>query len=398
MTRPGVATVAPPWIWMFFIGYLAIGVPDSIDTWQRQLADYSGHHSVPFTLLKVFAAVELLPVAFLVAGLAGVVLPSVRGRLVERRFGLVPDDRPVIAEMRRFVEAYAPGVELRVTLRPGRQARVYPVGLRRARIAVFRPMAALWRQDRQAAQAVLLHEIAHLRQGDHLIVGLGSPFPWLVRVWAPAFLLAELLPALILFATRPPLLGTTVGAQVVLDLGAVPRQLILPVAALWLAELGADRFPAEVVGPDALRRALERSRSAPWYSPLSHPPAGVRRKLAAHPRAATLILLTGWFAALVVKLAATIAAATPAFLMIGNSVPETARGLTRGVRAFLVDGRPLLLVALALLLTWPLLAPVWTRRWSPGTPPGRPARYPLYLAATAPPTLLVLASYLIPTV
>ncbi|MEV5750656.1 hypothetical protein AB0L00_22780 [Actinoallomurus sp. NPDC052308] len=213
MTRRGVDTATPPWIWLFLIGYLAIGVPDSIGAWHRQLADYSGHGSVSpaltslasFTLLKIFAAVELLPVAFLTAGVAGVALPAVRARWVERRSGLVPDDRPVMAEMRRFVQAYAPGVELRATLRPGRLARVYPVGLRRARIAVFQPMAALWRRDRAAAQAVLLHEIAHVRQRDHLIVGLGSPFPWLVRVWAPAFLLAEILPATIFFTLRPNL-------------------------------------------------------------------------------------------------------------------------------------------------------------------------------------------------
>ncbi|MEV0400101.1 hypothetical protein [Actinoallomurus sp. NPDC050550] len=395
MSRPGVDTVAPPWIWMFFVGYLAIGVPDWIRTWHRQLADYRGHDSLAFTLLKVFAVVELLPVAFLAAGIAGVALPAVRGRWVERRFGLVPDDRPVIAEMRRFAEAYAPGVDLRVTLRPGRLARVYPVGFRRARIAVFRPMAALWRQDRPAAEAVLLHEIAHLRQGDHLLVGLGSPFPWLVRVCAPVFLAAEVLPAVVLFVVQPHL-GTAVGAQVVLDVGAIPRQLILPVAALWLAELGADRFPAQVAGPHVLQRALDRSRSTSWFGPLSHPPKGLRWRLAAHPRAATLTLLTGWFAALVIKLAVTIVAATPASLMIGNSVPDTARLLTRGIRDFLVDGRPLLLAALALLVTWPLLARLWTRAWSPGTPPGWPAQYPLYLAATAAPTLLVLGSVLVP--
>lgn len=371
----------PPWIWLYLIGYLAIGVPGSIRTWRWRIAEYGGHGDTApaitarpaFTLLKVFAMVEVLPLLFLVAGVAAIALPAVRARRVERTFELHPDDRPVIAEMRRFVETYAPGVDLRVTLREDRLARIYPVGWRSARIAVFRPMATLWRKDRPAAQAVLLHEVAHLRNGDHLVVGLGSPFPWLVRVWAPLFLVAEFVPTVVFFASAPDLLSTAIGGQVVADLGTVPRQMILPVAALWLSELGADRFAAGVLGPPALRRSLERGRSpsAARLSVLSHPPRSLRQVLAGSPRVATLVLVTGWFAAMAGQLAVEIVVATPAFLLIGRSVPQTADALVHGVRAYLVDAAPVLLAALILLPVWPLVSRSWRRFWT-----GAPRRSP----------------------
>jgi len=59
----------------------------------------------------------------------------------------------------------------------GEMARIYPVGWRTARIAVFRPLPELWRRDRETAQAILLHEVAHRRHGHQFVVGLARAAP-----------------------------------------------------------------------------------------------------------------------------------------------------------------------------------------------------------------------------
>ncbi len=242
---------------------------------------------------------------------------------------------------------------------------------------------------------MLLHEIAHLRQGDHLVVGLGSPFPWLVRVWAPVFLAVELVPLAVFYVTQPGLLTAALGGQVVTDLGVIPRQVILPVAALWLAELSADRFAADVLGPAPIERSLAGHAGGGRYSPLSHPPRPVRRELAGAARAARAVLLTGWFTALLVQLAVTIVVATPAFLLEGLSLPETAQAITRGIRAFLLGGRPIVLAGLALILAWPYVSRLWLRCWTRAAPAGPPPRPADHLAAAALPGVLLLAPYLL---
>ena len=96
--------------------------------------------------------------------------------------------------MQLFVGQHDPSIRLRATTRDDQMARIYPVSWRTARIAVFRPLPELWRRDREAAQAILLHEVAHRRHGDQLVVGLASPLVWLMRIWVPAFVVLALAP------------------------------------------------------------------------------------------------------------------------------------------------------------------------------------------------------------
>ena len=59
-----------------------------------------------------------------------------------------------------------------------------------------------------------------------------------------------------------PLVNITGAAQAVL----VPPEIVLPVAALWLAELGADQLAAQAIGGGALQRALRPRpvHTCPW--------------------------------------------------------------------------------------------------------------------------------------
>jgi Zn-dependent protease with chaperone function len=135
------------------------------------------------------------------AGVIATLFPQLRGRVVERRLGPAlgeaDDDGAVLAEMQLFVCQHDPSIRLRATTRDDQVAEIYPVGWRAARIAVFRPLPELWRRDREAAQAVLLHEVAHRRHGDQLVVGLGSPMVWFMRIWVPVFVVLALAPVVV---------------------------------------------------------------------------------------------------------------------------------------------------------------------------------------------------------
>ncbi|TQS01855.1 M48 family metalloprotease [Microbispora bryophytorum] len=192
----------PPWLWFYLIAYLLVGVPWLIGDWTRQATDYwtlitnspLGVARTAGIVLGVASIAQLFPVLILCGAVASLLLPGFRGQRVERRHGLRVSDNPVIEEIGAFVRRQDPSIEIRFSESTRMPARVYPVGWNKARIAVFLPLTVLWRADREAAEAVLLHEIAHRRQLDHHVVGLASPFTWLVRAWGPVFVLVGLLP------------------------------------------------------------------------------------------------------------------------------------------------------------------------------------------------------------
>jgi len=283
--------------------------------------------------------------------------------------------------MQRFVSSYDPSISLRVTIRSDQMARVYPVGWRSARIAVFRPLPALWHRDREAAQAILLHEVAHRRQGDQLIVGLGSPFVMLMRIWAPAYLLLVLIPATVYLAVGRSILAPFVGVPTVALAAMIPGVIFLPVTALWLAELGADRMPAQAIGSGAVRQALlatagsRASLVARVLALLSHPPRRLRLRFAAARPAGTAGLVAVWPAALLVwLLVLPVALAVLDLLLAGFPVSLMETGLREATYTVLADGRPVV-IATAILCSR-------GQSWLiPGSGCGLPRRAP---AATSP--------------
>ena len=276
--QAGAGRMMPPWLWLWLIGDLAVLIPAEVSNERRQIAVYTGHGDIapqvtagmPYTLLLLFTIVSGLTYAIFAAGVIATAFPHLRGRRVERRFGLYGDvadgdaadsdaaeERAVLAEMRHFVGQYDPAIQLRASPRDDQMAQIYPVGWRTARIAVFRPLTELWRRDREAAEAILLHEVAHRRHGDQLVVGLASPLVWLIRIWVPAFVVLTLAPVVVYAALGGGLLTQAVTGQGALQLLQPVALLILPVTALWLAELDADLVTARILGTEPVRRALE---------------------------------------------------------------------------------------------------------------------------------------------
>jgi hypothetical protein len=106
--------------------------------------------------------------------------------------------------------------------------------------------------------------VAHRRRSDQLIVGLASPLVWLIRIWVPAFVVLALAPVMVYAALGDGLLTQAVAGQGAWQLLQPLGLLILPVTALWLAELDADLVTARVLGAAPVRRALAW-RSGPGF-------------------------------------------------------------------------------------------------------------------------------------
>jgi Zn-dependent protease with chaperone function len=412
----GSRQVMPPWLWVWLIGDVAILIPAEISDARYQIAEYTGHGDIsarltagtPYKLLLLFAVLAALTYAILALGAVAAVFPHIRGRWVESRRRLAESDDPVIAEIQRFVSQYDPAIQVRVGVSNSQAARVYPVGWRTARIAVFLPLIRLWNSDRRAAEAILLHEVAHRRHGDQFVVGLGSPFTWLLRIWVPAFIVLGLVPVLVYAVLGGGELAQAVAGEGALRLVQPAVLLILPVTALWLAELNADCFSSQVAGPLALRNALlaMNSRRKPSFAArslalLSHPPRLLRLRLTEVRRQKIAALLAAWPAVVILQLAVVIAGTLLAWVLISTSPHDTGIDLLAGTRVFLVSNRILMIAALALVLLWPVLARPWDRLWSVGARgdsgfrghnAGRLPWAP-YLAAAIIPAVLLGASF-----
>ncbi len=389
----------PPWLWLWLVGDLAVLIPAEVSNDRHQLALYTGHGEIapqvtagmPYTLLLLlFTILSGLTCLIFAAGVIATLFPQLRGRRVERRFALTED--PGIAEMQDFVAQYDPAIRLRATTRDDQMARIYPVSWRTARIAVFRPLPELWRRDREAAQAVLLREVAHRRHGDQLVVGLASPLVWLMRIWVPAFVVLALTPVVVYAALGGGLLTQAVAGQGAWQLLQPIGLLILPVTALWLAEFDADLVAARVLGVEPVRRALQATGGSRLLGLLSQPPRRLRLRSAAARPTGTFALLAAWPTALAAQLLVIIAGAAVAYLLISQSLPDTGRDLLAGTHQFLRGNQILVVAAIILLLLWPLLARPWDRLWSGGPgPDGRQPWRPYLAAAVVPVALLVLS-------
>jgi Zn-dependent protease with chaperone function len=406
----------PPWLWVWMGGYLLAGMPAAISGMYTGVVPFFGHMNSPpqatdpaLTVAGFSSIFGVLIYAPLVAGAVTVMFPHLRGRWVEWRFKLACDDRGSMTEMQEFVKKYDPSIQLRVSIRGGQMARIYPVGWRSARIAVFLPLTKLWQSDRKAAEAILLHEVAHRRQGDQLIMGLGSPFVWLIRIWTPAYLLFVFIPVMAYLAAGGSTFASFVAVAGGQDAVAIPAEIVLPVTALWLAELIADQLPAQEIGADALRRALQATTGprAPLASRavalLSHPPRRLRlRRVTASP-AGTVALMAAWpagLAAWLLILPGAMDALT--VLALGSPlshVPGFSSGvpdvdlMASSVHALLVQDRSIVITTAILLLAWPTLAAPWERLWSSGPRPhGRHQPWWPYLATASLPVGMLLLS------
>jgi hypothetical protein len=370
------AAALPPWMLLLLIGF-AVSVPATAQYWRQYIADLTGGGAYSadvisrpsFVLLRLDAMVQFVPTVVMVIGLLAVALPRVRAVIVERRLGLTEQRRPVIIQIEDFLREHGATVEVRCNLvRQDRLARIYPAGWRRARLAVFGPFVALWRRDQPAAQAVLLHEVAHMRTGDQLFLGLGSPFVALANLWFPLLTVFGVLPlagfALVQYPT-----AQTLSAQLLLLLTQLPRTLLLPVAALWLAELAADRYVIDCGFQAELLRALDtQDRHGGRYlralTHLSHPPRALRLWAIRGGPSRDVTLLASWPLLVLAQLLIILTSAIPAWFLAGLPGQQIIEAAVHNSGAFLADSARIWGPAAVLLLIWPVVARPWTRWWA----------------------------------
>ncbi|MDQ1292718.1 MAG: hypothetical protein QG608_598 [Actinomycetota bacterium] len=384
----------PPWSWLYLLG-LTFAVPG----WVGNLTDrYEGYDYLSRVThfpdqVKLLVVPWAMPMVFLIVGALTVALPGVRRRWVERQYHLSIRPEGDARAIQDFVDQYASGVEVVLSGDGGRYARIYPVGPRRARLGVFAPFLQLWKQDRAAAQAVLLHELAHRRQGEHLLLGLGSPLQAMLRVWGTLFLCFVLLPFVLLVMADDPL-SHPLSTQVIIDATGPLRILLLPVGAIWCAEIAADRWAARLHGAGAVLAALEPVRRGPLWrralSCLDHPPLRLRRALLTG-RAPSILLLAVWPLVPVVQLALIVAGAVPAWYLLGYSNGKVADLTVENSHDYLVEALWVTAGGVGMLVLWALRTARARRSGQPGQQGsnGGPGRYlvaslfPLALVAVA---------------
>ncbi|MFE2302501.1 hypothetical protein ACFXAW_30440 [Streptomyces sp. NPDC059445] len=193
--RPARSWGPPPWLWLtlaLFLAQLPALIGHTLDV-STGLGRVGGAELGRF-VTALLSLVQLLPQFFLLVAVLALLAPRARRRLVERRHGLLAPDDPLMAPpapapgspdgdvrphfaaaMAAFVHTHAPGTRLRLSTQDGISARVYPGSWRTAHVGVFAPLVHLWHTDTDAARAVLLHELGHLRKGEQHATGLGSP-------------------------------------------------------------------------------------------------------------------------------------------------------------------------------------------------------------------------------
>ena len=318
---------APPWLWAWVVlflwnfpnlwtawrssfGQIAL-IRESTARLREQFPD-AGYGRLEF-LSYPSVLLDFLPSAALLLGLAVALFPMVRGRLVEKRYhvtDLPRDDHrmgPAIHEIDAFIQTHAPGLNVMWSKDLSLSGPfVFPTGYRRSAIAINPKFLIWWKQDPEAAQAVLLHELGHYHRGDGAIIGVGSAFESVVRWALPAFLILFVVPFLIqyvdgLFRPRPDLAGAEAlyqlppaaqqalakmtATQLLVGLGGYlfwfASFFIAPVAAIWAAEFGADRFAADSQGTTAgISKVIASDAPKSWrrriLDGLAHPPARTR--------------------------------------------------------------------------------------------------------------------------
>jgi len=330
----------PPWLWFWLIVYLFYlpglanwlwesnlkpilnpeGVPDFLGS------KFFSSHFISF-LLAIPGLHEIIPSLIVLLGVSTIFFPHVRKLYLEKHFKLrqPSSNAPDIEEIADFIHQYAPNIEIRTSLIRTKQiAFVYPLGYTKAAVGLFIGIRRLWHSDREAAEAVLLHEISHYRHGDVLIVGAGSFFETLLKIWFPLLILLLFVPSFLLYGHSTitsflesqrihqeygRLLGdnnwfidwfkSQVEMFFLIDLpgdllistmlfcisGVV---LIAPLLGIWCSEFNADQFVINIQkSPRGLLRAFNNlSPSTSWWywflSNMSHPPVSMRRWFASH--------------------------------------------------------------------------------------------------------------------
>lgn len=393
---------------------IALGGSPTVGSWQ-------------FIATSSLSLIEIVPQLSLFLGLIVLATTATRQFLAARRMSFCDSElvakTTIPEEMASFFADAAPGLKLTPDWeRQHPLAYVRPAGWGRACLVLGGSYRLLWKRDREAAQAVALHELAHYRRGDFQVIGIAHFFRAVI-------LFAVVVGGLLLLvngvasyrskyreavdaqwrqdaefrsswvesgldaATFPDRSGEIAkfvrtqfwlwvigaGSQFFIFLGFLGAGFVLPLAAVWVAEFEADRAVVQQTGrPDTLLRLADEltttgSRRRRWVSYLTHPPRTLRNWMLRHGNSFTglLILLLIYPAAYFVRLAFAVVATgtTIGSLQLSNwltSQPPSEHlhwGLIRnGISEYLAAGTYTVWLPMTiLLLAWPWLQPRWER-------------------------------------
>lgn len=305
----------PPYLWIWLIIFI-VTFPFNLNFLQILLSDIfspvplPGEEVLPFGfLLRLANCVELFPLLLIIIGVLSLAVPSIRQSYLQRKYGLTDEVQiPIILEASTFIRRYLPDISISNNpLRGDQVAFIYPVSFQKAGIGLMGGVGKLWKGDNESARGVLLHEIAHIQNGDTLITGAGSGFRTLFNYWPVLFIVTVAVPVFIVWVMTSYLAfaeisGLMPSGEVVTykfeqfllfflpslffmlltNLMWVASVIFLPLAALWYSELAADCVAARCQGtPAPLARAL-RLYSVPvswwrWFlARMTHPPTRIR--------------------------------------------------------------------------------------------------------------------------
>jgi Zn-dependent protease with chaperone function len=299
----------PPWIWfyiiisIFYIPYYSYYISTSLDSIIKESANSQVLGPIWPILNAWITLGELLPLVVIILGILTLLLPRVRAKYISRKYNL-PDkvvyDVDSLSEIRAFVGQMAPNLVIKANLlRTDQIAFIYPLGFRKTALAIFGGLIRLWKSDRKAAEAILLHEIGHYRQGDSLILGVGSFFGYLINNWFKLTLIFILIPILLLPIAYAFAQGSGIYGMVNLIVSviiSIPNFfiiystellsfIILPIMAIWSAEINADRYMINQrkAEKDSLKVIDGLSEDRSIFKNLlidpTHPPKNIRRRL-----------------------------------------------------------------------------------------------------------------------
>ncbi|WP_017302236.1 hypothetical protein [Nodosilinea nodulosa] len=397
------SNVVPPWLWFWLVVFFMLLLPYYLSVWVRNIQELfqtpaAGIDPVTdaaYRILGLVGLLELVPSLALFLGILALLRPSIRTNYLEKEYKLKPagPTSPAMIEILEFIHHHAPGIEVRVNLRRFDQSPfVYPLGFGKTAIAFFGSFVKLWRADRLAAEAILLHELAHYRHGDALIIGAGSPFRGVIEQWGKLYSQLFLLPFILSFLAITVLffgeiiylmsmgvggigllfraIGHKLGESVFMVFGALwisfgllvftVSVFIVPMVAIWCSELNADQAPASRSVEDALSALQsfpEKYRGRKWLlSRLAHPPAKLRQWMTAN---STHLL---WQVTLLLLFPLSFALQAWLLRLL------RAMGRINGIEIVSIDRvaspralSTIWLMAAALLLVWPFLAKAWER-------------------------------------
>jgi hypothetical protein len=402
----------PPWLWLWIVFYVTY-LPQMFGLWRKLLNDllfYQGPSqevtgSAFFFLAKLGNLLEFIPSFSLFLGVASLLIPTLRKTSLENKFNLndLPASTTGINEIVHFLQIHAPGIQVKVNPTEfSEYAFVYSLGFRKAAIAVFAPTIKLWRSDRAAAEALLLHEVAHYNNGDAFIVGAGSVFRIVIEHCFYLFVGLFCLPIGIVFLTQTLSLFEELGqlgwsvllifpviaailhkiSQVIIGipllLGSMTGILlwaanifIIPLVGIWSSELNADQFAAQRSSENMLsviHRLPKEPHLLKWIlNRFTHPPDSMRQWFIAHsqePFSRILLLILfplGYIAALMIQVLSLI------FKLAASDIPVESVNLGANIAYALHNlFAPRWFMMSVVLLTWFFLANIW-EQWFIGT-------------------------------